>query len=154
MKTQHLLNEEIEDLESQAKVMENKIKQLLKTDSNRMVLDSYRSGLGALKSSLEDKSFVDVDNLMDEIGDTLSKGEDLTVKMSKSMLDDSLSSDELEKELNDLSKEESDLDVSKELSKITSEEDEELLEMLEKLDCQIPTNNFNTNREKIALPSC
>ena len=53
-----------------------------------------------------------------------------------------------------LSKEESDLDVSKELSKITSEEDEELLEMLEKLDCQIPTNNFNTNREKIALPSC
>ena len=77
-----------------------------------MVLDSYRSGLGALKSTLEDKSFVDVDNLMDEIGDTLSKGEDLTVKMSKSMLDDSLSSDELEKELNDLSKEESDLDMS------------------------------------------
>ena len=49
---------------------------------------------------------------MDEISDTLSKGEDLTVKMSKSMLDDSLSSDELEKELNDLSKEESDLDMS------------------------------------------
>ena len=91
---------------------ETLLDQILGADSNRMVLDSYRSGLGVLKSTLEDKSFVDVDSLMDEISDTLSKGEDLTIKMSKSMLDDSLSSDELEKELNDLSKEESDLDMS------------------------------------------
>ena len=78
----------------------------------RVLANYYPYPYQYLKSTLENKSFVDVDSLMDEISDTLSKGEDLTIKMSKSMLDDSLSSDELEKELNDLSKEESDLDMS------------------------------------------
>jgi len=132
---------------------ESILDEILGAESNKKVVDSYRAGLDALKATLHDKSIEDVDDLMDEIGDTLVKGEDLATTLSKNILDDSGETIDLEQELYDLSREESDLDISNELITATvSREDQDLMDMLEKLEVDIQPE-IKPKENKILVPS-
>jgi len=135
---------------------ESILDEILSAESNKCVIDSYKAGLDALKSALNDKSLDDVDDLMDEINDTVNKGEDLTSTISKNTLDVSIESD-LEQELIDIYKEDSDLDISKELANSSgTKEDKELLDLLDKLefeDKQIPMQKHHPEKEKVLLAS-
>ena len=138
LQRQKIVEKNLEKKLNQKLNTESILDEILGAESNKKVVDSYKAGLDALKATLHDKSLEDVDDLMDEIGDTLVKGEDLATTLSKNILDDSVETIDLEQELNDLSREESDLDVSKELNTVTvSKEDQELMDMLEKLEVDI-----------------
>jgi len=147
LQRQKIVEKNLEKKLNQKLNTESILDEILGAESNKKVVDSYKAGLDALKATLHDKSMEDVDDLMDEIGDTLVKGEDLATTLSKNILDDSVETIDLEQELNDLSREESDLDVSNELITATvSKEDQELMDMLEKLEVDIqpeikPTEN-------------
>jgi len=135
LKRQKTVEKNLEKKLNQKLNTESILDEILEAESNKKIVDSYKAGLEALKATLNDKSLEDVDDIMDEIGDTLVKGNDVNQTISKNLWDDSEDSIDLEQELNDLSKEESDLDLSKELATTSvSKEDKELLEMLEKLE--------------------
>eukprot|EP00092_Neocalanus_flemingeri_P035997 GFUD01039195.1.p1 GENE.GFUD01039195.1~~GFUD01039195.1.p1 ORF type:complete len:423 (+),score=142.15 GFUD01039195.1:44-1312(+) len=137
LQRQKIVEKNLEKKLNQKLNTESILDEILGAESNKTVVDSYKAGLEALKATLNDKSFEDVDDVMDEINDTLMKGNDLTTTISKNILDDSVDTIDLEQELNDLSKEDSDLDLSKELiTSSASNEDKELLEMLEKLEVE------------------
>jgi len=132
--------------------VESLLDEILGAESNKIIVDSLKAGLGALKVTLQDKSLLDVDELMEEIGDTLSKGDDLSKIVSKDLSDVSSLSSDLEAELDNLSSKDSDLDISVELNQpATSQEDEELLNMLEQLDCEIQPKDKNQRKEQFLL---
>ena len=155
LKRQKVVEKNLEKKLSQKLNTESILDEILGAESNKKVVDSYKAGLDALKVALNDKKFENVDDIMDEIGDTVNKGEDLTITLSRNILDDSVETIDLEQELNDLSREESDLDLSKELEAPTvTDEDKELLQMLEKLECNIqPEIKPQQERRKIMVPS-
>ena len=155
LKRQKVVEKNLEKKLSQKLNTESILDEILGAESNKKVVDSYKAGLDALKVALNDKKFENVDDIMDEIGDTVNKGEDLTITLSRNILDDSVDTIDLEQELNDLSREESDLDLSKELEAPTvTDEDKELLQMLEKLECNIqPEIKPQQERRKMMVPS-
>jgi len=149
LQRQKIVEQNLEKKLNQKLNTESILDEILGAESNKKVVDSYKAGLDALKATLHDKSLENVDDLMDEIGDALVKGEDLTTTISKNVLDNSEDSIDLEQELNDLSREESDLDLSKELfTPSASKEDQELLDMLEKLECDIQPEITPVGTEK------
>jgi len=138
LQRQKVVEKNLEKKLNQKLNTESILDEILGAESNKKVVDSYKAGLDALKATLHDKSLDNIDDIMDDIGDTLKKGEDVSTTISKNISDDSVETIDLEQELNDLSKEESDLDLSRELkTPAASQEDQELLDMIEKLDCDI-----------------
>ena len=156
LQRQKIVEKSLEKKLNQKLNTESILDEILGAESNKKVVDSYKAGLDALKAALNDKSLENVDDLMDEIGDTFSKGDDLTTTLSKNVLDDSIDTIDLEQELSDLSREESDLDLSKELITSPSKEDKELLEMLEKLEFEnqlLPEINHSDKEKKTLVAS-
>jgi len=157
LKRQKVVEKNLEKKLDQKLNTESILDEILGAESNKKVVDSYKAGLDALKATLNDSSFESVDDIMDEIGDTINKGEDLTTTISRNILDDSVETIDLEQELNELSREESDLDLSKELeTPAATQEDQELLQMLEKLECNIQPEikpKQTQNARKTMVPS-
>jgi len=139
LQRQKIVEKNLEKKLNQKLNTESILDEILGAESNKKVVDSYKAGLDALKATQNDKSFENVDDIMDEISDTISKGDEMTTTISKNILEDSVESVDLEQELNDLSREESEFDLSKELeAPAACKEDQELLDMLEKLgECDI-----------------
>ena len=114
--------------------LESILDEITNAESNKTVVKTYRTGLDELKSKLNDLSAENVDEVMNEITEVLAEGDQLSQSISRNIQEDSLDMDELEEELKNLTQEESDLDLSKELKTSMTDEDKELLDALEKLE--------------------
>ena len=114
--------------------LESILDEITNAESNKSVVKTYRTGLDELKSKLNDLSAENVDDVLNEITEVLADGDQLSQSISRNIQDDSLDMDELEEELKNLTQEESDLDLSKELKTSMTDEDKELLDALEKLE--------------------
>ena len=114
--------------------LESILDEITNAESNKTVVKTYRTGLDELKSKLNDLSAENVDEVMNEITEVLADGDQLSQSISRNIQEDSLDMDELEEELKNLTQEESDLDLSKELKTSMTYEDKELLDALEKLE--------------------
>ena len=114
--------------------LESILDEITNAESNKSVVKTYRTGLDELKSKLNDLSAENVDDVLNEITEVLADGDQLSQSISRNIQEDSLDMDELEEELKNLTQEESDLDLSKELKTSMTDEDKELLDALEKLE--------------------
>lgn len=125
LRKKQMVEKNIESKLNQKMNMENILEQIRCAETNKTVVESYKSGLDALKETLADSSLESVDELVDDISDMVGKAGDLTSILSKNRLDDTSDTADLERELEELSDEETPVFKSK--------EDEELLNELENL---------------------
>jgi len=129
LKKQKMLEANLEKQFTQLHNIESILEGIISAETNKKVVESYRSGLDALKTSMSSHNLDDVDILMDDIGETISKGEGLSFMLARTNLEDSTNMEELERELEDLSE---DL-VDKPAAIVGRKENQDLLFELEKL---------------------
>merc|ERR1712098_473509 len=134
LKRQKLLEQNLQKKLDQKLNLETLLDEMVNTDGNKTIVNSYKTGVDELKSKLKDLNAENVDEILAELNEVLAEGDQLSDTLSRNVLEDSFDADDLEKELQDLSNQESDLDVSKELQKSLSEDDKKLLEALEQLE--------------------
>lgn len=102
LKKQKLQEKSLERKFTQLHNVESILEGIISAETNKKVVESYRSGLEALKVSLSSHNLEDVDELMGDIGETINKGEGLSFMLARTKLDDSEDMEELEKELEGL----------------------------------------------------
>lgn len=102
LKKRKMMESSIEKKCAQLNNIESIIEGVVSAESNKSVVESYRTGLDALRASLSSHNLDDVDELMGDIGETLSKGEGLSFMLARVPLDHSADLEELEKELEEL----------------------------------------------------
>ena len=134
LKRQKMVEDQLQKKTEQKFNLESLLDELLNAESNKTVVQSLKIGSDELKLKLKDLNSENVDEVMDDLQSVLSQGDELSESISRNIHEDSFDMEDLEKELHDLSKEESDLDLSKELQTSLSDEDKVLLEALDKLE--------------------
>jgi len=134
LKRQKLLEAKLQKKLDQKFNLETLLDEIINTDSNKSVIQSYKAGVEELKSKLKDLNAENVDDVLSDLHEVLEEGDQLSESISRNIQDDSLDAEELEKELLELSKDESDLDLSKELQTSMTEEDKLLIKQLEELE--------------------
>merc|ERR1712227_821677 len=134
LKRQKLLETKLQKKLDQKFNLEILLDEILNTDSNKSVIQSYRAGVVELRSKLKDLNAENIDDVLSDLNEVLEEGDQLSESISRNIQDESLDAEELEKELLELSKDESDLDLSKELQTSMSEEDKLLIKQLEELE--------------------
>jgi chromosome segregation ATPase len=102
LKKRKTMKSSIEKKFAQLNNIEGILEGVVNAESNRSVVEAYRAGLDALKASLSSHNLEDVDELMDNIGETLNKGEGLSFMLARVPPDHSADLEELEKELEEL----------------------------------------------------
>jgi len=127
LKKQKLQEKSLERKFAQLHNVESILEGIISAETNKKVVESYRSGLEALKVSLSSHNLEDVDELMGDIGETINKGEGLSFMLARTKLDDSEEMEELEKELEGL---EEDVVVDK---LVAPKDDQDLLAELDLL---------------------
>ena len=155
LKRQKLVEDQLQKKTEQKFNLECLLDELLNAESNKTVVQSLKIGSDELKLKLKDLNSENVDEVMDDLQSVLSQGDELSESISRNIHEDSFDMEDLEKELNDLSKEESDLDLSKELQTSLSDEDKVLLEALDKLEVNElePSIASNVDQKRVLLPS-
>jgi len=153
LKRQKLLEQNLQKKLDQKLNLETLLDEILNTDSNKTIVNSYKTGVDELKSKLKDLNAENVDEILAELNEVLAEGDQLSDTLSKNIQDDSFDADDLERELQNLSNQDSDLDVSKELQKSLTEDDKKLLEALEQLEVNDlePQICEGSDREKHAV---
>jgi len=153
LKRQKLLEQNLQKKLDQKLNLETLLDEILNTDSNKTIVNSYKTGVDELKSKLKDLNAENVEDILADLNEVLAEGDQLSDTLSRYVLEDSFDADDLEKELQNLSNQESDLDVSKELQKSLSEDDKKLLEALEQLEVNDLEPQINEVKEenKIAV---
>ena len=153
LKRQKLLEQNLQKKLDQKLNLETLLDEILNTDSNKTIVNSYKTGVDELKSKLKDLNAENVDEILAELNEVLAEGDQLSDTLSKNIQDDSFDADDLERELQNLSNQDSDLDVSKELKKSLTEDDKKLLEALEQLEVNDlePQICEGSDREKHAV---
>ena len=102
--------------------------ELVNINSNKKVIESYKSGLGELKVKMEELNSENVDEMIADIRETLEEAEGITGALSSSVLSDlDVDTEDLEKELNDLT-------INEKTMNCLSDEEQSLLDALEKLE--------------------
>merc|ERR1712227_213324 len=134
LKRQKLLETKLQKKLDQKFNLEILLDEILNTDSNKSVIQSYRAGVVELRSKLKDLSAENIDDVLSDLNEVLEDGDQLSASISRNIQDESVDAEELEKELLELSKDESDLDLSKELQTSMTEEDKLLIKQLEELE--------------------
>merc|ERR1712126_58520 len=134
LKRQKLLETKLQKKLDQKFNLEILLDEILNTHSNKTVIQSYRAGVVELRSKLKDLNAENIDEVLSDLNEVLEDGDQLSASISRNLQDESLDAEELEKELLELSKDESDLDLSKELQTSMSEEDKLLIKQLEELE--------------------
>merc|ERR1712048_76570 len=134
LKRQKLLEAKLQKKLDQKFNLETLLDEIINTDSNKSVIQSYRAGVEELRSKLKDLNAENVDDVLSDLHEVLEEGDQLSESISRNIQDDSLDAEELEKELLELSKDERDLDLSKELQTSMTEEEKLLLKQLEELE--------------------
>ena len=151
LKRQKMVEDQLQKKTEQKFNLESLLDELLNAESNKTVVQSLKIGSDELKLKLKDLNSENVDEVMDDLQSVLSQGDELSESISRNIHEDSFDMEDLEKELNDLSKEESDLDLSRELQTSLSDEDKLLLEALDKLEVNelepsIASNNVDQKK--------
>ena len=153
LKRQKLVEDQLQKKTEQKFNLECLLDELLNAESNKTVVQSLKIGSDELKLKLKDLNSENVDEVMDDLQSVLSQGDELSESISRNIHEDSFDMEDLEKELNDLSKEESDLDLSKELQTSLSDEDKVLaLDKLEVNELE-PSIASNVDQKRVLLPS-
>merc|ERR1712227_419786 len=134
LKRQKLLETKLQKKLDQKFNLEILLDEILNTDSNKSVIQSYRAGVVELRSKLKDLNAENINDVLSDLNEVLEDGDQLSASISRNLQDESLDAEELEKELLELSKDESDFDLSKELQTSMSEEDKLLIKQLEELE--------------------
>ena len=128
LRKRKVMEKRIEERFAQKLNLEAIFDELVNVDSNKKVIESYKSGLGELKLKMEELNSENVEEILADICDTLKEAEEISGALSSSILSDScLDTADLEKELNDLSTNENCINSP-------SEEEKLLLDALEKLE--------------------
>merc|ERR1712227_961998 len=125
LKRQKLLETKLQKKLDQKFNLEILLDEILNTDSNKTVIQSYRAGVVELRSKLKDLNAENIDDVLSDLNEVLEDGDQLSASISRNLQDESLDAEELEKEL---------LDLSKELQTSMSEEDKLLIKQLEELE--------------------
>jgi len=128
LKRQKLLEKNLEQKLEQKLNLETMLDEILSANSNKAVASAYKTGLDTLKDTLQDESFKDLDDVMDELGEVLNSGEDMSAIIARPVQEDTLDQEELEAELSSLV-----AGAGAREGSAVSAEDEELLAALERL---------------------
>jgi len=125
--------------------------ELMNVKTNKRVMESYKTGLGELRSKMQDLNSENIDEILSDLRETVEENNGISEALSSDVLGDSLDLEELEKELKDLSDDENDIDPLK--SKMPPNDDEKIIEALEKLEVvdlepQIEITKVNTKKLK------
>ena len=128
LRKRKVMEKRIEERFAQKLNLEAIFDELVNVDSNKKVIESYKSGLGELKLKMEELNSENVEEILADICDTLKEAEDISGALSSTILSNScLDTADLEKELNDLSTNENCINSP-------TEEEKLLLDALEKLE--------------------
>merc|ERR1719282_1177999 len=106
--------------------IETLVEELRNVDSNKSVIQSYKTGVGELKSKLSDLNTDNVEEIMDDLREVIQESDEIGDALGAKVLNDSLDEDELEEELQKLSEDGDSRDMT--------DKDSELLQALDKLD--------------------
>ena len=156
LKRQKMVEDQLQKKTEQKFNLESLLDELLNAESNKTVVQSLKIGSDELKLKLKDLNSENVDEVMDDLQSVLSQGDELSGSISRNIHEDSFDMEDLEKELHDLSKEESDLDLSRELQTSLSDEDKVLLEALDKLEVnelEPSIASSNVDQKRVLLTS-
>ena len=130
------------------KMLENKMKktfdqknnlvalldELMNVKSNKKVIESYKSGLGELRSKMRELNSENVEEILSDIREVLEENNDISEAISNDVLGDVVDVEEFEKEFKDLDNDENDIDPFR--SRISSNVEENLVNALEKLELE------------------
>ena len=126
LKRQKMVEAKLQQKLDQQMNIETLLEELVSVDSNKSVIQSYKTGVEELKSKLSDLNADNVEDIMDDLREVIQESDDIGDALGAKVLNDSLDEDELEKELQKLS-EDGD-------SRNMTDTDGELLQALDKLD--------------------
>ena len=130
LKRQKLLEKNLAQKLEQKLNLVTMLDEILSANSNKAVASAYKTGLDTLKDTLQDESFKDLDDVMDELGEVLNSGEDMSAIIARPVQEDTLDQEELEAELSSLV---AGAGAGAREGSAVSAEDEELLAALERL---------------------
>ena len=99
--------------------------ELMNVKSNNKVIESYKYGLGELRSKMRELNSENVEEILSDIREVLEENNDISEAISNDVLGDLVDSEELEKELKFLDNDENDSDPLK--SRISSNDEENLI---------------------------
>ena len=108
--------------------------ELMNVKSNKKVIESYKSGLGELRSKMRELNSENVEEILSDIREVLEENNDISEAISNDVLGDVVDLEELEKEFKDLDNDENDIDPFR--SRISSNVEENLINALEKLELE------------------
>jgi len=126
LKRQKMVEAKLQQKLDQQMNIETLLEELVNVDSNKSVIQSYKTGVEELKSKLSDLNTDNVEEIMDDLREVIQESDDIGDALGAKVLNDSLDEDELEKELQKLSEDGDSRDVT--------DTDSELLQALDKLD--------------------
>ena len=124
LKRQKVVEVKLQQKLDQQMNIETLLEELVNVESNKSVIQSYKTGVEELKSKLSDLNTDNVEEIMDDLREVIQENDSIGDALGAKVLNDSLDEDELEKELQQLS---DDGDSS----------DSELLQALDKLDLNL-----------------
>ena len=126
LKRQKMVEAKLQQKLDQQMNIETLVEELLNVDSNKAVIQSYKTGVEELKSKLSDLNTDNVEEIMDDLRDVIQESDDIGDALGAKVLNESLDEEELEKELQKLSEDGESRDLS--------DKDSEILQALDKLD--------------------
>jgi len=124
LKRQKVVEVKLQQKLDQQMNIETLLEELVNVESNKSVIQSYKTGVEELKSKLSDLNTDNVEEIMDDLREVIQESDDIGDALGAKVLNDSLDEDELEKEL-------------KKLSDDGDSSDSELLQALDKLDLNL-----------------
>jgi hypothetical protein len=141
LKRQKMVEAKLQQKLDQQMNIETLVEELLNVDSNKSVIQSYKTGVEELKSRLSDLNTDNVEEIMDDLRDVIQESDDIGDALGAKVLNESLDEEELEKELQKLS-EDGD-------SRDQTDKDRELLQALDKLDLNQLDTLIGPGREEL-----
>ena len=126
LKRQKMVEAKLQQKLDQQINIETLLEEIVSVDSNKSVIQSYKTGVEELKSKLSDLDTDNVEEIMDDLREVIQESDDIGDALGAKVLNDSLDEDELEKELQKLSEDGDSRDMT--------DTDSELLQALDKLD--------------------
>ena len=145
LRKQKTLESRMQKTFNQKMNLETIIDELLNVNTNKKVIESYKSGLGELREKMRELNSENVDEILSDIRDTVKENDEISDALSADVLEDSLDLEELEKELSDLNEDDKQ-------NKKQQSDDEKVIEALEKLevvDLEPQIGNTNTEKERL-----
>ena len=143
LKRQKMVEAKLQQKLDQQMNIETLLEELVNVDSNKSVIQSYKTGVDELKSKLSDLNTDNVEEIMDDLREVIQESDDIGDALGAKVLNDSLDEDELEKELQILSEDGDSRDVT--------DADSELLQALDKLDLNQLDPLIGKEKEKSIL---